>query len=58
MKIELVWTSDWTSLEELQAAIDAWIDDYNGNRPHQAMDWMTTNEKRSANLGLQLNAAA
>lgn len=58
LKIELVWTRDWTSLDELQAAINAWLDDYNGIRPHQAMDWMTPNEKRASNLGLQLEAAA
>ncbi len=58
LKIELIWTRDWTSIEELQAAIDTWIDDYNGIRPHQAMNWMTPNEKRAANLGLQLHAAA
>ena len=58
LKIELVWTRDWTSLEELQAAINTWLDDYNGIRPHQAMDWMTPNEKRASNLGLQLEAAA
>ncbi len=58
LKIELVWTRDWTSLEELQAAIDTWLDDYNSIRPHQAMDWMTPNEKRASNLGLQLHAAA
>lgn len=58
LKIELVWTRDWTSLEELQAAINTWLDEYNGIRPHQAMDWMTPNEKRASNLGLQLDAAA
>ncbi len=58
LKIELVWTRDWTSLEELQAAINIWLGDYNGIRPHQAMDWMTPNEKRAKNLGLQLDAAA
>lgn len=58
LKIELVWTRDWTSLDELQAAINEWLDGYNGNRPHQAMDWSTPNEKRASNLGLQLEAAA
>jgi len=58
LKIELIWTRDWQSLEELQAAIDAWVIKYNGHRPHQAMDWSTPNEKRTANLGLRLEKAA
>ncbi len=58
MKIELIWTRDWASLKELQTAIDDWLEMYNGRRPHQAMDWMTPDEKRATNLGLQLDAAA
>jgi putative transposase len=58
LKIELVWTRDWNSIAELQAAIDRWLITYNGSRPHQAMEWMTPNEKRESNLGLQLANAA
>lgn len=58
LKIELVWTRDWTSLQELQAAIDTWLIRYNSQRPHQAMSWLTPTEKRASNLGLQLEAAA
>jgi len=28
----------FTSIEEAQAAVDAWVTDYNTNRPHQALD--------------------
>jgi transposase InsO family protein len=28
----------FTSLEEAQAAVDAWVDQYNTDRPHQALD--------------------
>jgi putative transposase len=57
-KIELVWTRDWESLEELRGAINEWLERYNGDRPHQSLDWMTPNEKRASNLGLRLEAAA
>ena len=28
----------FTSIEEAQAAVDAWVDQYNADRPHQALD--------------------
>lgn len=58
LKIELIWTQDWTSLAELQAAIDDWLITYNDRRPHQALAWMTPNEKRASNLGWQLEDVA
>jgi transposase InsO family protein len=58
LKIELVWTRDWDSLDELQDAINRWLVRYNGCRPHQSLGWMTPDEKRASNLGLQLEAAA
>lgn len=58
LKIEVIWTRDWTSLEELQAAIDDWLVTYNSHRPHQAMNWLTPDEKRASNLGLEVEAAA
>jgi transposase InsO family protein len=42
LKTELIWTQDWSSLEELQAALDAWFHVYNTQRPHQALDWLTS----------------
>jgi putative transposase len=58
LKVELIWTRDWTSLTELQAAIDDWLITYNDRRPHQALAWMTPNEKRAKNLGWQLEEVA
>lgn len=52
LKTDLVWTQDWETLEELQVALSAWIDVYNTQRPHQALDWMTPAEWRAKNLGL------
>ncbi len=51
LKIELVWLRDWESLEELQEALEAWRQDYNAERPHQSLDWLTPAEKRELNLG-------
>jgi putative transposase len=58
LKTELIWTQDWSSLEELRTAIDDWLEVYNGSRPHQAMNYMMPYEKRALNLGLQHDAAA
>ena len=58
LKVELLWTRDWESIEELRTAIRVWMDEYNHRRPHQALDWMTPAEKRAANLGLPQVAAA
>ncbi len=51
LKTELIWTQDWECLEELQAALSAWLHVYNTLRPHQALNWLTPAEKRAANLG-------
>lgn len=58
LKVELIWTRDWESAEELRVAIAAWLIGYNHRRPHQALDWMTPAEKRELNLGQQRKAAA
>ena len=50
LKTDLIWTQDWDSLEEVQAALAAWIDVYNTQRPHQALDWLTPAEKRAEHL--------
>lgn len=52
LKSELIWTQDWETLEELQAALSVWVEVYNTQRPHQALDWLTPAEKRAKNLGL------
>lgn len=56
LKIELIWTRDWESIAELRAAIDAWLQEYNHGRPHQALGWQTPAERRAANLGLRAAA--
>jgi putative transposase len=58
LKVELVWTRDWESLEELREAVTEWLQIYNHVRPHQALDWMTPAEKRAENLGVELKTAA
>jgi len=58
LKVELVWTRDWESLEELRKAVTEWLHVYNHVRPHQALDWMTPAEKRAENLGAELKTAA
>lgn len=58
LKVELIWTRDWTSIEELREAVEQWLHVYNDMRPHQALDWMTPAEKRAENLGIELNQAA
>ena len=58
LKQELVWTRDWSSIDELQEALRAWSNVYNEQRPHQALDWQTPAERRAHNLGRSLKAAA
>jgi putative transposase len=58
LKVELIWTRDWESLEELRKAVTEWLHVYNHVRPHQALDWMTPAEKRAENLGVELKTAA
>ena len=50
LKIELIWTRDWDSIEELRNAIQAWMQAYNSERPHQALAWATPLERRAQNL--------
>jgi len=50
LKIELIWTRDWESIAELRTAIQAWLQAYNTERPHQALAWATPLERRAHNL--------
>jgi putative transposase len=50
LKVELIWTRDWESEEELRIEIHRWLISYNNNRPHQALNWLTPFEKRCTNL--------
>jgi len=47
MKEECIWQRDWESIDQLRAALDAWVDAYNNHRPHQALDWATPAERRA-----------
>jgi transposase InsO family protein len=58
MKQELIWTRDWDSIDELRAAVLAWVSEYNHVRPHQALAWRTPAEQRDLNLGRKRQAAA
>ena len=52
LKEEVIWLRDWDSLEEVRAAVDAWVIRYNEQRPHQALDYATPAEHRAKKLGL------
>jgi hypothetical protein len=53
----------FTSIEQAQAALDAWVEEYNTDRPHQALEMQTPSERFAAVpaaerevLGLRLSA--
>jgi len=56
MKEECIWLADWSTLEELQAALDAWRTSYNEERPHQALEWQTPAEVRASRQRLLMAA--
>jgi transposase InsO family protein len=58
LKVELLWTRDWESIAELEQAIVEWVDRYNHQRPHQALDWRTPAQQRAINLNAPLERAA
>jgi len=58
LKVELIWTRDWTGLDELREAVTRWLDVYNHVRPHEALGGMTFAEKRAENLGIAIQQAA
>ena len=57
MKVECIWVEDFDSIEELDAALQAWKHNFNHNRPHQALDYATPAEYRATALGLLSEAA-
>lgn len=57
LKVEVIWTRDWTSEDELRTAVHRWLLTYNNQRPHQALDWLTPMEKRTQNLRASLQQA-
>ena len=50
MKVEVFWLRDWDSLQEVNEAVQAWLETYNHERPHQSLGWLTPAEKRALNL--------
>jgi putative transposase len=58
LKEEVVWLRDWESIDELRAAIIAWVKRYNEQRPHQALGWKTPAEYRADHLGAAALAEA
>ncbi|GAB4262859.1 MAG: hypothetical protein Kow0092_13410 [Deferrisomatales bacterium] len=52
LKVELIWTRDWESAEELRGAIDAWLVESNHRRPYQALGWQTPAGRRAKSLEL------
>ena len=57
LKVELLWTRDWESLDEVREAVREWLLSDNHERPHQVLDWKTPNETRRKNLGRERLAA-
>lgn len=50
LKDEEVWTKEYETRAEAIEAIDAWIDFYRSERPHQALDYRSPLEHRAALL--------
>jgi putative transposase len=50
LKVELLWTRDFETLAELREAIEAWLETYHHQRPHQSLGWQTPAERREQNL--------
>jgi putative transposase len=57
LKREEVWPSEYMSFEQARAAVQAWIDDYNRERPHQSLNYRTPSEVRAAALTPTQSAA-
>jgi transposase InsO family protein len=52
-----VWPSEYIRFEQAKAAVQAWIDDYNRDRPHQSLKNRTPSEVRAAALTPTQSAA-
>lgn len=57
LKREEVWPSEYESFAQALAAVQAWIEDYNRERPHQALNNRTPSEVRAAALTATQSAA-
>jgi putative transposase len=58
LKVELLWTRDFETIDELRAAVAEWMRVYNDARPHQALGWQTPAERRKDNIAAARAAAA
>ncbi len=58
LKEELIWLRDWDSVDELRAAVAAWLHHYLHHRPHQALNWQTPIERRAERLAAPVALAA
>jgi putative transposase len=58
LKEEVVWLRDWDNIDELRAAIAAWVKRYNEQRPHQALGWKSPAEYRAEKLNAAPMACA
>lgn len=57
LKVELLWTRDFESIDELRAAVAEWLRVYNEARPHQSLGWQTPAERRKENIAAARAAA-
>ncbi len=57
LKVELLWTRDFETAEEVRAAVLEWLRVYNHDRPHQALGWETPAERREKNIAAARAAA-
>ncbi len=44
IKEECVWLNRFENFEQAKVAVDKWIENYNFNRPHQTLGYLTPNE--------------
>jgi len=58
LKVELISTRDWETIAELREAITVRLEQYKHPRPHQALDWETSAERRARNLSHRMEVTA
>jgi transposase InsO family protein len=44
LKEECLWLWEWTSLEQLQQALNGWISFYNREYPHSTLGYQSPNQ--------------
>ena len=58
LKEELVWLSEWHSPFEFIQALERWVDDYNNEYLHSALNYKTPAQFEQQTWGVSLLAAA